>query len=186
MNRDYQELIHKIGEKRFDSRFKELLKQINAFLDEAKYDNNVQCNERILYHVLLDYYSDIVRLKDFHDIQYTKTDKVMAYLIHWIVRRKPIQLKEFSDNEKDIFVNERFACYKMINECLLQPVEENLSIKLSPEEITLYDKYIDLLLYYFKYRQVSPQVIELLIETFKIGRLFPTGKISDEKMKYNI
>ncbi|MCM1498867.1 MAG: hypothetical protein NC124_10425 [Clostridium sp.] len=31
------------------------------------------------------------------------------------------------------------------------------------------DKYIDLLLYYFKYRELNPQVIELIIESFKMG-----------------
>lgn len=97
----------------------------------------------------------------------------MAYLIYWLLRRKLIQLIEFSDEEKDIFVNERFACYLMINECLILPDDIGIRKKLNEDEISQFDKYLDLLLYYFKYRQVTPQVIELLIESFKIGRLFP-------------
>lgn len=51
----YQEMLRQIGTEKFDSRFKEMLRQIRAFLEEAEYDDNVQCNERILYHVLLDF-----------------------------------------------------------------------------------------------------------------------------------
>lgn len=53
------------------------------------------------------------------------------------------------------------------------PDDIGIRKKLNKDEISQFDKYLDLLLYYFKYRQVTPQVIELLIESFKIGRLFP-------------
>lgn len=176
MRQNYQKLIQDIGKDNFDSRFAQILNQINDFLEEAGYNDTVQCNERILYHVLLDYYSDIARLKEFHDIKDTKTDKIIAYLIFWIIRRKPIQLGEFSEHEKDIFVNERFACYMLINECLLQPENDMIGAKLGNEEMDKFEKYIDFILYYFKYRQVNAKVIELIIETFKIGRLFPIIK----------
>ena len=169
MSEDYKKLIKTIGEKNFDSRFKELQKQISEFLDEAGYDENVQCNDRILYHVLLDHYSDICRLKDFHGIENIKTDKVMAYLVFWLLRRKPIQLIEFSDEEKDIFVNERFASYLMISESIIKLDSMEIATKLNKEELEQFGKYLDLLLYYFKYRQVNPQMIELVIESFKIG-----------------
>lgn len=168
MRQDYVELFEKVGKQNFNNRFQEISHHIEAFLEEAGYDQNVVCNNRILYHVLLDYYSDIMRLKDFHDIIRTKTDKVMAYLIYWILRRKPIQLVEFSEEEKDIFVNERFACTLLISECLLKDCDTFLD----GDKADQFDKYIDLLLYYFKYRQLNPQVIELLIESFKIGKLF--------------
>lgn len=171
MEKDYTELLAKIGEENFSNRFAELEKTINTFLEEAGYEGQFECNERILYHVLLDYYSDIDRLKEFHDIIHTKTDKVMAYLIYWIVRRKPVQFM-YNKDEKDIFVNERFACYLVINECLWKESE----YRLDEDGYEKVDNYIELLLYYFKYRQLNPQVIELMIESFKIGRLFPIHK----------
>lgn len=171
MQQDYKDLIKDVGKKEFDSRFRELLRQITEFLEEAGYQEHVECNERILYHVLLDYYSDIRRLKDFHKIIHTKTDKVMAYLIYWIVRRKPIQFTGFTEMEKDIFVNERFACYLLFAESVMG----NVNKQLNADECAAYKNYVESLLYYFKYRQINPQVIELLIETFKIGRLFPIG-----------
>lgn len=162
---DYRELMDTVGKENFQSRFHELLNSMNKFLSEAKYPDTVICNERILYHVLLDYYSDIARLKEFHKIKHTKSDKVIAYIIYWILRRKPIQLTEFSDSEYDIFVNERYACNLLLAECLL---ENDASITNS-SILGQLDKYIDLLLYYFKYRALNPQVIELLIESFKMG-----------------
>lgn len=172
MQKDYRELIAKVGEKDFLSRFNELLRQINEFLIEAGYKEKVECNERILYHVLLDYYSDIERLKDFHDIKHAKTDKVMAYLIYWIVRRKPIQFTGFTKLERDIFVNERFACYLLFSECVFGKVKKSL---VGAEKVE-YSNFVESLLYYFKYRQINPQTIELVIESFKVGRLFSEEK----------
>lgn len=169
MERDYSELIQKVGKQNFNNRLKEVRKTIDVFLSQAEYPDWVECNNRILYHALLDYYSDIVRLKDFHLIERAKTDKVIAYLIFWILRRKPIQLKQDSEDEKDIFVNERFACTMLLSECLLEKMDD---VRLTEELERKLEKYIDLLLYYFKYRQYNPQVIELLIESFKMGNSF--------------
>lgn len=168
MDRNYKEIIEKVGKKDFQNRLIEVEKTINTFLSEAKYPDWVQCNSRILYHALLDYYADITRLKEFHSIKHTKTDKVAAYLIYWILRRKPIQLNQDSEDERDIFVNERFACSYLLGECLLESFNSQLTAELEDK----LDKYIDLLLYYFKYRQINPQVIELLIESFKMGNAF--------------
>ncbi len=169
MEKDYSELIKKVGKDNFDNRLMELRKTIDEFLSQAEYPDWVECNNRVLTHALLDYYTDIVRLRDFHSIENVKTDKVVAYLIFWILRRKPIQLTQDSEDERDIFVNERFACTMLLGECLLENMED---VKLTEDLAKKLGKYIDLLLYYFKYRQYNPQVIELLIESFKMGNSF--------------
>ena len=33
------------------------------------------------------------------------------------------------------------------------------------------DDYMEMVLYYFKYRECNPQVVELVIESFKMGSL---------------
>lgn len=173
MRKTYQELISRVGQEQFDARFDELVKQIRAFLQEAEYDDNVQLNDRILYQVLLDFYTDIERLKTFHGIVNVKTDKIIAYLLSWFIRRKPIQIFKCSKEEKDIFVNERFACTLLINECLSDKSIGEIDTRLDDFKLDYYKNYVELLLYYFKYRAVNPQVIELVIESFKVGRLFP-------------
>ncbi|MBQ9200170.1 MAG: hypothetical protein IJ141_08335 [Lachnospiraceae bacterium] len=162
---DYVKLLDEIGRDNFYSRQKELSESIRKFLNEAKYPDSYICNVRILTHALLDYYADITRLKSFHEIKHTKTSKVIAYKIYWILRRKPIQIIEYSEVEHDIFVNERYACNLLVSECLIGN-DVNITDESVLEDV---DKYTDLLLYYFKYRQLNPQVIELLIESFKIG-----------------
>lgn len=161
---DYSDLIKKFGVEEFKSRFEQIEKSAEEFIKESGFEETVFCSERILSQMLLDYYSDIERLKDFHDIKRVRTEKIFAYTISWIIRRKPLQYKDNSVNEKDIFVNERFAAYMMLNECMCGGKENVL-----PEHKKDLDEYIDLLFYYFKYRECNPQTIELAISSFKMG-----------------
>ncbi len=166
----YEEIIKRAGGKEvFESLITDVIKQINEFLQIAGYPDSVKCNERILCHALLDYLADIHRLKDFHQIKNTRTEKDTAYIAYWIVRRKPIQFTQYTEEEKDIFANERFACYLILTEGMSDGIDRELGEK----EIKQYDDYLDFLLYYFKYRQINPQTIELLINTFRVGRMFP-------------
>lgn len=71
----------------------------------------------------------------------------------------------------DIFVNERFACYMIINECLFKNAQEK-HMRLDATGRQQFEKYVDLMMYYFKYRQTNPQVIELMIESFHMGTYF--------------
>ena len=55
----------------------------------------------------------------------------------------------------------------MLNECLLCGEKRFVG----RENQSRLDEYINLLFYYFKYRECNPQVIELAIESFKMGTL---------------
>lgn len=63
----------------------------------------------------------------------------------------------------------------MISESIIKLGGMEIAPKLNKEEFEQFGKYLDVLLYYFKYCQVNPQMIELVVESFKIGRLFPLG-----------
>ena len=166
-SRDYNYILNRVGLKKFRERLDEMMDSAERYIQEAGYSEHVICNERIMLNVLLDYFADIFRLKDFHGIENTRTEKIFAYTAAWIVKRKPLQFIHDTDEEKDIFVNERFAVFLILNECLLcgerRFVSEENRVKL--------DEYIDLLLYYLKYRECNPQVLELMIESFKMGTL---------------
>lgn len=163
----YDLIMSQVGEKKFEERLRELCFSAEEFIKEAGYAEHVECNDRIMLNVLLDYFADIFRLKDFHGIEKVRTEKIFAYTVAWIVKRKPLQYIHNTDLEKDIFVNERFAAYLMINECLV--CGEKKYVK--KEEQQKLSEYVDLLLYYFKYRECNPQVLELAIESFKMGML---------------
>lgn len=69
-----------------------------------------------MLNVLLDYFMDIFRLRDFHNIEKARTEKILSYMVSWIVRRKSLQYIHYTNDEKDIFVNERFGVYLLLNE----------------------------------------------------------------------
>lgn len=169
--KNYQEIIREIGKEKFENRLRILLQTIDAFLKEGNFSKEIQCNERILYHVILDYFSDIFRLKEFHDIKHTMTVKNISYLMYWFLKRKPIQMNPECKTEMDIFINERFACYMIVNECLFKNAG-NKQVSLDKAGTEKFERYVELMLYYFKYRQVNPQVIELMIESFHMGTYF--------------
>lgn len=119
MTEDYSEIIKDIGVVKFKERLTELVETMNEFIESSEYCSYVHCNERIVTMLLLDYWSDIYRMKDFHLIEKSRTEKIIAYLIAWIIKRKPLQFTQYFEEEKDIFVNERFCIYLLLNECLL-------------------------------------------------------------------
>ncbi len=169
---DYRNLVNEIGESKFTEALSELKKTADDFIKEAGFEPYVQCNERILLQVQLDYYTDIFRLKDFHGIENVRTEKIFAYMIAWILKRKPLQFVSDADEERDIFVNERFAAYLMMNECLLCGEKRFVG----KENLNRFADYVNMVLYYFKYRETNAQVIELLIETFKAGSLVESNE----------
>mgnify|MGYP001135166505 CR=1 FL=1 len=163
----YRELIDEVGVDKFRERFEELQKTAMEFIEMAGFSETAYCNERILMQVILDYFMDVMRLKEFHSIERIRTEKLFAYTISWIVRRKPIQFRDYSEEERDIFINERFAAYLLINECLMCGTKHFVQEAYAEKLV----EYTEMLLYYFKYRQCDPKTLELLIESFKMGGL---------------
>ena len=78
-----------------------------------------------------------------------------------------IQFRDYSEEERDIFINERFAAYLLINECLMCGTKHFVQEAYAEKLV----EYTEMLLYYFKYRQCDPKTLELLIESFKMGGL---------------
>lgn len=164
---NYRELIDEVGVDKFRERFEELQKTAMEFIEMAGFSETSYCNERILMQVILDYFMDVMRLKEFHSIERIRTEKLFAYTISWIVRRKPIQFRDYSEEEREIFINERFAAYLLINECLMCGTKHFVQEAYAEKLV----EYTEMLLYYFKYRQCDPKTLELLIESFKMGGL---------------
>lgn len=167
-NKNYDEVIKEFGIDKIKERYEYLRQQINEFLEVSNYKNITKCNDIILMHVIIDYYSDIQRVKKFHDIPFANVNKINAYLIFWILKRKPIiyTLTNHEENDQDlndIFVNERFCVSLVVNEILF--VNDNPI--LCKDILNEYEDYIHLLLYNFKYRYLDAYSIELFISSFK-------------------
>lgn len=170
----YADIVELFGEKRITERFHYLKNKLKDFLDDSGYAGLVTLNDRIVNHIIIDYFVDISRLKEFHGIEKVKTSKITAYMASWILRRKPLQFVDEHIADEDIFVNERFVAFFLLNELF---VEEVVPV-LSNEDMERFNDYLNLLLYYLKYRDCSAQSLELMIESFKMGAFVYQNNIS--------
>ena len=73
---NYRELIDEVGVDKFRERFEELQKTAMEFIEMAGFSETSYCNERILMQVILDYFMDVMRLKEFHSIERIRTEKL--------------------------------------------------------------------------------------------------------------
>ncbi len=106
------------------------------------------------------YFSDIIRLKEFHPVDTTNRIKVIAYGVFWFIRTGPIQLTDDVSNEQ-IFINQKIAVHVIMSEFFRDfqtPEDEEAHLNLAKE-----------LLYCFKYRFYTPQSIELAIYSYLVG-----------------
>lgn len=66
---NYRESIDEVGVDKFRERFEELQKTAMEFIEMAGFSETSYCNERILMQAILDYFMDVMRLKEFHSIE---------------------------------------------------------------------------------------------------------------------
>jgi len=131
-------------------------------------DKQVTINRSILKEAVVAFYNDMARMKSFHVIDEPSFEKDDAYKAYWILRRKPLQLlKEFDDCE---FLNERF-----VTTYLLSGITKKKNIDESKRTNNPTWKDFRFLLYRnMKYRTISQQSLELMIEAFFCGCDFST------------
>lgn len=163
----YGFIVDYFEEEKIKSRYVWLYSLMQDYIDVEKLEGLVRISEDILNHVIIDYYVDIYRLKEFQDIETTHDSKVYAYLVSWLLRHKPIQILA-DDMEKVVFINERFATELLRSYLFRNP--KNIPILSAQKEAV--DNFLETLLYYFKYRDYSAKSIEMLILSFEAGRAY--------------
>lgn len=160
---EYKKVTHIVGEQRIEERLSALHEIYERFCKEmhCEDDKDIRLNDRTLIHIILDYFTDIIRLKEFHDIKKINEDKIIAYECSWILRRKPIQVMQ-DQREELIYVNEKFVLGILVNHLTnnkIDSLEESENLKI----------FCDILLYYLKYRNCDAKVLEMIIISFKVG-----------------
>ena len=122
-------------------------------------------NYNLICGLVVDYYADIVRLKDFHNIEYTNFEKIIAYTAYWLHRRKPIQLISNRPNDLYTYINEMFIA-SFVTDGISNLINSNFSSA----------KIRDFLFYHLKYRLVDAQNLEMMItscvSTAKMGNKY--------------
>jgi len=131
--------------------------KIEAFLKKIN-DSDFIISENLIAHLVFDYFTDIARLKQFHDIELTNKDKIVAYTSYWLCRRKPIQCVHTRIEDKHVFINEAITTTYIADELC------NLS---GGKKVP--DSFLRHIYYHLKYRTVDARSIELMIASFRAG-----------------
>ena len=163
---DYSDIINRYSEQVIDERYEFLYKEIEEFIQNfesinKQYEECLSINQFALIHAILDYYSDISRLKDFHAVSRANEYKILAYEAYWLLKRRPIQILK-DQSEELVFMNEKFV---------LTYIVSFLCQNITPENSTspYMNSFIDSFYYYLKYRVYTPQDIEMIILAFTVG-----------------
>jgi hypothetical protein len=139
------------------------LRMMHGFILKSGYviDEDLTVNRRLLKEAVIDFYNDIARIKAVHIIDEPSVEKDDAYKAYWLLRRKPIQIiKEFPDSE---FINEAFiALY------LLGLISKSID-KAKKASNSKWKEFRHLLFRNIKYRTITQQSLELMIEAFFCG-----------------
>lgn len=165
---NYDRIFSEFSEEVIQGRYTFLYKECIHFLDSMNLKGKVRIDETILMHTVLDYFSDVSRLKSFHKIFHINEIKVISYETYWLLRRKPLQvIKEETEGDSLSFINEKFA-FSRIAAFL---VHRQGHLVLNDIDKKSFLNYLDTLYYFLKYRQYDPQVLELMILGFRAGEL---------------
>lgn len=165
---DYQFLIDYYGEDFLQKRYDTIKKYLEDYINIKGLVNKVIISEPLLCNLIIDYFVDIFRLKDFQDIELVNDPKIYAYTAYWMLRRKPLQLIE-PDSANDLgFVNEEMVASYLYSYLYLEPK----SVSIVSSKTDDFNEFENNLLYTFMYRDYSPKMIESLIYAFKAGRAY--------------
>ncbi len=134
--------------------------------------NFYKLNSILLGNTVMDYYTDMVRIKEFHPIEFTNVYKSIGYMVYWFLKRKPIQI--ISDSKDvDVDINERFMVSYIINEFLNAKGKKNPDVKWSECWSRIPDKrknnFFDNWVYFLTYRGYTAQTLELALMNFEMG-----------------
>lgn len=172
----YSELVDEIGAEVIDNRKSHLLKKARAFIKICGFESSFFVNSTLVDYVLIDYFSDISKLKKFSGIQRINKNKITGYTVYWWLKRKPIQVREGASivSVEDIgFINEKFATSLIAKDLLFGRKSEIQSNKKINE-------YIDLVFYNLKYRHYTQRSLELAIASFSAGIYVGESSSTDE------
>lgn len=178
-NYDYEEIIEHFGKEKIMSRFNALEDYLNIFIERSKFKDNVVVSYSLLNQAVIDYFADIDRLKNFHHIEKINFIKVHAYSAYWLLRRKPIQIRDDNNDDTELaFINENFvASY------LLQFLRgDNHGVVIKKDNRWEYDEFVENLKYVLRYRMVTPQMLETILESYNAGRIFERSIGIDEEI----
>jgi hypothetical protein len=148
------------GEDKIRERSAYLHGLLELFIVKMGLRGYVYINPDLLHQVILDYFSDIYRLKAFEGIRKANLHKINAYEAYWILRRKPLQLRIQDGGVQSVFVNENFVA-QMLCETFVPAVSPT-----QPRDNN--DVFFRHLFYFLKYRPLEQRSLELALSALNV------------------
>jgi hypothetical protein len=145
---------------RIAQRFRKTLEAIYNFLNVKGITRNIIVEHLMLKTAIFDFYVDIARLKEYHGMDRVNFEKIYGYMAYWILKRKPLRFTTpFKGCE---FINELFVTSYLISNILS---EKHMDGEKCGNNMA-FNNFQSLLYYNLKYRPVTQQSLELMIEAF--------------------
>ncbi len=121
----------------------------------------------LVEQVSLNLFTDLQRIKDFHDIHEVNCRKFAAYQAAWILRLRPIQIIKLQSKSKKyvILANELFALQTVIAH-MYDMIREKF---LDANELKEWTAFLDKVVYHFHHRIINPQGLELTFEALGLA-----------------
>ncbi len=163
----YDELVAAVGEKVIESRIQQISGEMLDFLEINGLNEIAYLHQMSLTHAIMDYFSDIQRLKDYHQIEHVNEIKIKSYETFWLLKRKPIQLKVQIEDDKYLYVNEKFLLTRLTSFML----GDDINKPIVGEKKVIFKNFLDTLYYYLKFRKCDAQSMELMLLAFKAGQM---------------
>lgn len=162
----YEMIVNYFEKETIQDRYKYLYDKMQEYITERKQSESLVVNEDILHQVVMDYFTDIYRIKEFHKIEHINITKIVAYEVFWILRRKPLQIVDGHSDTRLVFANEGFLTTFIAHELLIP--EETIPMNDRQEKAFL--QYLQHINYHLKYRNVDKQCLETMLYSFSTGR----------------
>ena len=106
----YEDIVSEFTEQVIKNQYASLYRECTAFLESLGVSDHTRIDKAILTHTVMDYFTDISRMKEFHHVKHISERKALAYETYWILRRKPIQVMINNGNEEFwAFLNEKIS-----------------------------------------------------------------------------
>lgn len=166
LNADYQFLLEHFTQEKIVSRYDCLYQLLMTYIKRKQLEGRICIVPAILDHVIVDYFVDIYRLKEFQEIFLVNDAKIMSYTSFWLLRHKPLQIVDIENADDLVYVNED-AVGEILRTHLLDNPSETVIL---PEREEKIDEFINTMKYFFQYRLYTAQNIELMIMAFDAGR----------------
>lgn len=167
---NYDDLVSAVGQEVIESRILQISQEMIDFLKINNLEQTAYIHQMALTHAIMDYFSDVQRLKDYQRIEHINDIKIKAYETFWLLKRKPLQLKEQIEDDRFLYVNEKFLLTRLTSFLL----DSEINMPLVGEKSIAFKNFLDTLYYYLKFRRCDAQSIELMLLAFKAGQIVYT------------